>query len=104
MRNVIARCARKTRRAPLAACRAVGVLDGEVKPTHKRSPAHTRGAQQIAYVLPFHAHDRTAGADIAQWVGIVNHRERPGAPIYDSKGGCRSGNVSCAVGLASNKV
>src|SRR5260370_22660693 len=58
MRNVISSCPRKARRAPLAARGAVGVLYSEAKATHERSPSHTGGAQQIADILPSHAHHR----------------------------------------------
>src|SRR5260370_41365179 len=76
VRNVIVRCPSKACGAPVAARSAVGVPDGQVKTTHKRSPTYTCGAEQISDVLSFNAHHSTARAAVSHWMRVVDNRER----------------------------
>src|SRR5260370_38592105 len=66
VRNVIVRRPSKACRAPVAARSAVGVPDGQVKTTHKRSRTYACSAEQISEVWAFHAHHRTARACVSQ--------------------------------------
>src|SRR5260370_25422879 len=93
MRDVIAGCPCKACRTPLAAGRAIAVLDCQVKATHERPPTYTGPTEQIAYILPFHTHHRAARAHVPKWIGIADDRERSGSPIDHREARSRCGNV-----------